>query len=105
MRFVLAIFLPPLAVLACKRPFQFVLNLTVWLVSLPLILFMGVGLLGWVFCTAHALFLCGNALTERRLDRVVRAIESNRPQPAGQPYPAPGVQPPLPTQGFENPRR
>jgi hypothetical protein len=76
MRYLLAIFLPPFALLACKKPVQFVLNLVVWLVSLPLILFMGVGLIGWAICTAHALIVIGFKRQEAQVSRIVSAIEA-----------------------------
>jgi hypothetical protein len=61
-RYLLAFLAPPFAILACKKPIQFTLNLIVWLISLPLILFMGVGLIGWLLCTAHALIVCAAKL-------------------------------------------
>jgi hypothetical protein len=76
MRYVLAFFLPPFAILACKKPVQFVLNLVVWLISLPLILFMGIGLIGWLFCTAHALIVCAFKRQEAQVNRIVSAIEA-----------------------------
>ncbi len=76
MRYLLAFILPPFAVLACKKPVQFVLNLIVWLVSLPLILFVGVGLIGWAICTAHALIVCNFKRQEAQVNRLMSAIEA-----------------------------
>jgi hypothetical protein len=83
MRYLLAFLLPPFALLACKKPVQFTLNLIVWLVSLPLILFMGVGLIGWALCTAHALIVCNIARQNAQVNRIVGAIQArNENNPA-----------------------
>jgi hypothetical protein len=76
MRYLLAFLLPPFAILSCKKPVQFVLNLVVWLISIPLIFFMGVGLIGWLLCTAHALIVCNFKRQELQLNRIVGAIEA-----------------------------
>lgn len=48
MRFIIALFIPPLAVLLCGKPFQAIVNLLFWLASLPLLFVMGLGALVWV---------------------------------------------------------
>jgi uncharacterized membrane protein YqaE (UPF0057 family) len=76
MRYLFAIFLPPLALLLCKKPIQAVLNLILWLVSIPLLFFFGIGVFVWLACSVHALIVCASCSADRRLDRVVAAIES-----------------------------
>jgi uncharacterized membrane protein YqaE (UPF0057 family) len=61
MRYVIAIFLPPLAVFICGKPFQGILN-----IFLPLLF--------WVPGMVHALFVVHNPLADKRTDRIVRAI-------------------------------
>jgi uncharacterized membrane protein YqaE (UPF0057 family) len=81
MRYLFAFLIPPLAVLMCKRPGQFVVNLIIWLVSIPAIFFLGLGLIGWLICTIHALSVCKMSSLDKRLDRMVKAIQT-RPSEA-----------------------
>jgi hypothetical protein len=75
MRYLFAFLCPPLAILMCKRPGQFVINLVFWLASIPAIFFLGLGLIIWLICTIHALSVCRVSSIDKRVDRVVRAIE------------------------------
>lgn len=61
MRYIIAIFLPPLAVFLCGKPFQGILNIFLTL-------------LFWVPGMVHALFVVHNHLADKRTDRIVRAI-------------------------------
>ena len=63
MRYFLAIVLPPLAVLLCGKPLQFVLNLILTLVF-------------WVPGVIHALFIVHDYLADKRVDRIVTATHS-----------------------------
>ena len=65
MRYLLAIILPPLAILLCRKPLQFILNI-------PLTL------LFWVPGVLHALLVVHSHLADQRTDRVVRAIRGGR---------------------------
>jgi uncharacterized membrane protein YqaE (UPF0057 family) len=76
MRYLFAFFIPPLAVLLCKRPGQFVVNLIIWLISIPVIFFFGLGLIGWLICSVHALAVCKASSIDKRINRVVAAIEA-----------------------------
>ena len=64
MRYFLAIILPPLAVLLCGKPVQFILNIF-------LTLFF------WVPGAIHALFVVHNHLADKRTDRLIKAVEKN----------------------------
>jgi hypothetical protein len=75
-RYILAILLPPFAILSCRKPFQFTLNLAVWLVSLMLTFAMGLGFIGWFFCAMHALIVVGQRDRTKQMDRLVGAIQS-----------------------------
>jgi len=66
MRYFLAILLPPVAVLLCGKPFQFVLNI------LLTILF-------WIPGMIHALFVVHSHLADKRTKKIVKAIENNNP--------------------------
>ena len=65
MRYVLAILLPPIAVLSCGKPFQAIVNLILTLCL-------------WLPGMIHALFVVHNFHEDRRADRLVRAIEEGR---------------------------
>ena len=82
MRYVFAFLLPPLSVAMCGRWGHFTFNLIFWLISLPLIFFVGLGLIGWLLCTIHALIVCRMSSLDKRLNRLVSAIQDSRP--AGQ---------------------
>ena len=64
MRYVIAIFLPPLAVFLCAKPFQALLNILLTLCF-------------WVPGVIHALFVVHNHLADKRTDRIVKAINGN----------------------------
>ena len=61
MRYFLAIILPPVAVLLCGKPLQFVLNIILTI-------------LGWIPGVIHALFVVHSHLADKRTDRIVRAM-------------------------------
>jgi len=87
MRYVLAIVLPPFAILSCGKPVQFVLNLIFWLASLALLLcgivmivllpiLGGLAFVGWLFCTIHAIVVCTSRSRDKQMDRLVNAIQA-----------------------------
>jgi len=63
MLYLLAILLPPVAVLICGRPMQAVLNLL-------LTLFF------WLPGAVHAVLVVNDHLADKRADRIVRAMQS-----------------------------
>jgi uncharacterized membrane protein YqaE (UPF0057 family) len=65
MLYLLAVVLPPLAVLLCGKPFQALL-------SIPL------SLLGWAPGVIHALFVVSNHYADKRSQRLIRAVERQR---------------------------
>ena len=65
MRYLLAIILPPVAVLLCGKPVQALLNLV-------LTLFF------WIPGAIHALFVVNSHLADKRADRVVKAVGKGR---------------------------
>jgi uncharacterized membrane protein YqaE (UPF0057 family) len=78
MRYVFAFFLPPLSIAMCGRWGHFVFNLILFVVSLPLIFFVGLGLVGWLVCTIHALAVCKMSSIDRRVNRIVGAIQQSQ---------------------------
>ena len=63
MRYLIALLLPPLAVLLCGKPFQAILNIA-------LTLFF------WLPGAAHACLLVHNDLADKRAGKIVEAIRS-----------------------------
>ncbi len=61
MRYFLAIVLPPLAVLLCGKPIQFILNIFLTL-------------LFWIPGVIHALLVVHSHLADKRTEKIVRAI-------------------------------
>ncbi len=65
MRYLLAILLPPVAVLLCGKPFQAVLNLVLTLCF-------------WVPGAIHALLIAGDFYEDQRTERMMRALHAAR---------------------------
>jgi len=63
-RYIIAIFLPPLAVFLCGKPFQALINILLTLCF-------------WVPGVIHALLVVNSHLADKRTDRVVDAIKRN----------------------------
>ncbi len=62
MRYILAIFLPPVAVFLCGKPIQGIISIFLTL-------------LFWIPGVIHALFVVHNHLADQRTDRIVEAIK------------------------------
>lgn len=58
MKYLAALFVPPLALLMIGKPGHFVLNASLWLISIPLTLMFGVFVVLWLACVAHAFGMC-----------------------------------------------
>jgi uncharacterized membrane protein YqaE (UPF0057 family) len=61
MRYLLAIVIPPLAVLSCGKPVQFVLNILLTLVF-------------WIPGAIHAILVVNSHLADKRTERLENAI-------------------------------
>ena len=62
MRYLIAILLPPLAVLLCGKPFQALLNIFLTL-------------LFWIPGMIHALLVVNNHLEDKRANRIIKAMK------------------------------
>ncbi len=62
MRYLLAVILPPVAVLICGKPIQALLNLVLTL-------------LFWIPGLIHAIFVVNGYYADKRTDRVIQAIK------------------------------
>ena len=65
MRYLIAILIPPLAVLLCGKPLQFILNLLLCLAF-------------WVPGMIHAVLVVNAHLADKRTQEIVEAIERQR---------------------------
>lgn len=65
MRYIIAIFLPPLAVFLCGKPFQALLNILLTLMF-------------WVPGVIHALLVVNGHLADKRTDRIVDALKEKK---------------------------
>lgn len=63
MRYILAILLPPLAVLLCGKPIQFIFNIILCL-------------LFWIPGVIHAILVVNNHLADKRNEKLIRAIKA-----------------------------
>jgi uncharacterized membrane protein YqaE (UPF0057 family) len=61
--YLVAVVLPPLAVLLAGKPFQAIISFILQLT-----------LIGWVPATIHALFVVNNYYADRRANRMIRAM-------------------------------
>ena len=64
MRYLLAIILPPIAVLICGRPIQAILNLLLTL-------------LFWIPGMIHALFVVNGYYADQRTEKIIDAVKDN----------------------------
>lgn len=71
MKYVAALIVPPLALLMLGKWGQFVLNATLWIISIPLTLMFGIFALLWLACIVHAITICAQHDAEHH-DRNVR---------------------------------
>ena len=62
MRYILALLLPPLAVLFCGKPIQFLLNILLCL-------------LGWIPGVVHAVLVVHEHLNDKRTEKIIRAMK------------------------------
>lgn len=75
MRYLLAIFVPPLAVILCGKLGQAVFNGILWIIALVTLL-VGVGFGLWMVCSIHAILVVNNYLADKRNDAVLEALRS-----------------------------
>jgi len=65
--YLVAVVLPPLAVLLCGKPFQAIISFILQLT-----------LIGWIPATIHALFVVNNHYADRRANRMIRAMRTGQ---------------------------
>lgn len=84
MLYLIAIFLPWLALLLAGKPFQALVSLGLALLSaIGLLFFLLPGLLLWLLSVAHAFAVIGNARADKRARRIIAAVREAQKAPAG----------------------
>jgi len=77
MRYLLAILVPPLAVLLCGKPLQAFINLLIWAISIPLCA-VGIGFLTIAAPVIHALLTVNSHLADKRTEKLISAVKTSR---------------------------
>lgn len=77
MRFLLAILVPPLAILLCGKPLQSMINACLYV---PGVIFCwtGIGLLPWLIAAVHALMVVNNSKADKRQKQLIAAVKAGR---------------------------
>lgn len=85
MIYLLAIFLPPLALLVCGKIFQAIFNLLIWLlaiITLPFailpVITTGLSMLIWGVAVVHAVLAVNSAKQDARAKEVADAMRGRR---------------------------
>ena len=74
MRYLLAVLLPPLAILFCGKIFQAIFNFILLVGGFLVLLLFGSGT--WLLCVIHALFVVHNYKQDKRTERIIEALKS-----------------------------
>jgi uncharacterized membrane protein YqaE (UPF0057 family) len=77
MLYLVALILPPLAVLLCGKPFQALINLAIGVLGFVLLV-AGVGFFVLPISLIHALFVVHNYYADQRNQRVIRAMREGQ---------------------------
>lgn len=78
MLYLVAFFLPPLALLLVGKPFQAVISLVLYLLAwVGLFFFLIPGFLCWVVAVAHAILVINGKRADQRAEKIARAVRQN----------------------------
>jgi tetrahydromethanopterin S-methyltransferase subunit E len=76
MLYLLAFFIPPLALLLAGMPFQAILSFVIWISSFfGLFFFISPGVFLWAVAVIHAVLMIQNRRANRRARQIIEAIE------------------------------
>lgn len=73
MRYLLAILIPPAALLTCRYYVSGLINGLLWVASFPAIL-IGFGFIGWAVCAIHAALMVGKFYSDRRAEEGLKIL-------------------------------
>ncbi|MCK0069338.1 MULTISPECIES: hypothetical protein [Kordiimonas] len=68
MLYLVALLLPPLAILLCGKPFQAVISGAFWIASIVLTLFFGAGFVLWLILAIHAIMVVRDRNTRKMME-------------------------------------
>jgi len=72
MLYLIAILIPPLALLMSGKPFQAIISLIFWILAWVFSLFLGAGFIMWLILAAHALFVVRDRNTRKIMEDIAR---------------------------------
>ena len=75
MLYILAILLPPVAILFCGKIFQAIFNFIVLVGGFLMLLLFGSGT--WLLCVIHAMFVVHSYKQDKRTERIVDALKTD----------------------------
>ena len=75
MLYLLALLIPPLALLLAGKPFQATISAILWIVAWILTIFAGAGFVVWLILAAHALFVVRDHNTRKMMEDIARKRE------------------------------
>lgn len=78
MKFILALFLPWLALLISGRPISAIISAVVWVASIVLVFVMGIGVVVHIFNVIGACFLI-SAKSQQKLQKEIKQLKEARP--------------------------
>ena len=76
MHYLLALLLPPIAILFAGKPFQAIFNLVFFVIGLFFFL-LGGGLLS-LLCIIHAFFVVHGRKQDKRDEKIIQALKDNK---------------------------
>ena len=68
MLYLLALLLPPLAILLCGKPFQSIISGVFWIASIVLTIFFGAGFILWLILAIHAIMVVRDRNTRKMME-------------------------------------
>lgn len=72
MLYLVALLLPPLALLLCGKPIQAILSAVFWILAWILAIF-GAGFIVWLVLAVHAIFVVRDRNTRKMMEEVARS--------------------------------
>ena len=72
MLYLVAILIPPLALLLSGKPFQAIISLIFWIFAWVFSIFLGAGVVMWLILAAHAVFVVRDRNTRKMMEDIAR---------------------------------
>jgi uncharacterized membrane protein len=75
MLYLVAIIIPPLALLLSGKPFQAISSLVLWILAWVFSIFLGAGVVMWLILAAHAIFVVRDRNTRKMMEDIRRGAD------------------------------